>query len=305
MRKLSKKKIKWILRWKEKGLNNKDISVAQNISPRWVRHLYSQYRNHGRIVVKRPGRKRKPIPLDDIKLILKEHPMNSGAVILEQRIHGKYHKHIPHNTIHMVLKHSGYAKDSPNKQKRRKPWIRYEREYSLSLVHRDWHESKNIPGKWVIVYEDDASRMILAMDEWDNANTENSIATLKKAIKAAEPYGGIKCILTDHGTQFVTNKQNRKGNSRSEFQRFLDRHGIGHILGRVNHPQTNGKIERFFQEYKKKRSKFKTLDEFVEWYNTDRLHMSLKMHYAETPYQAFIRKMEPAVWLGKARGWFG
>lgn len=304
MHKLTKKKIRWILRWKQKGKSTKDISVSQKVSRRRVQQIWKQYTDNGRIVLKRPGRKRRPIPLDDIKLILKEHPMNSGAVILEQRIHGKYHKHIPHNTIHMVLKHAGYAKDCPNKQKRKKPWIRYEREHSLSLVHTDWHESKSIPGRWAIAYEDDASRMILAMDEWDNANTKNSIATLKKAMKAAEQYGGIQCILTDHGTQFAANKQNKKGSSRSEFQRFLDKHGIKHIIGRVNHPQTNGKIERFFQEYKKKRSKFKTLDEFVEWYNTDRLHMSLKMRYAETPYQAFIRKMDPAIWLNKVRGWF-
>ena len=304
MRKLSKKKIKWILRWREKGLSNKDIAVAQNITPRWVRHLYSQYRNHGKIVVKRPGRKQKPIPLDNIKLILREHPGNSGAGILEKTILAKHKIRIPHNTIHMVLKHAGYAKDEPNKQKRRRPWVRYEREHSLSLVHTDWHESKNIPGKWVIAYEDDASRMILAMDEWDNASTKNSITTLKKAMKTAEPYGGIQCILTDHGTQFVANKQNRKGTSRSEFQRFLDGNGIGHILGRVNHPQTNGKIERFFQEYKKKRSKFKSLEEFVGWYNNERAHMSLKLRYAETPYQAFIRKTEPAIWLSKVRGWF-
>ena len=292
MRKLNKKKIAWILRWKGRGLTNRELADSQKISPRWVRFLCSQYRNQGRIVVKRPGRPRKPIPLEDIKLILKEHPRNSGAIILEQRIQGKYHKHIPHNTIHMVLKHAGYARDEPKKQKRRK-WVRYEREHSLSLVHADWHESKAVPGKWVIAYLDDASRMILAMDEYDHATTENSLKTLRKAMEVAKPYGGIRQLLTDNGSQFLR-----------EFNKAIEGTGIEHIYTRVNHPQSNGKIEKFYDTYNKKRSRFKSLEEFVEWYNTDRLHMSLNMRYAETPSQAFLRKMDPAVWMGMVKGWF-
>jgi putative transposase len=304
MRKLNKAKILWILRRKREGMSNNDIAVVQKVSPRWVRHLWSQYRNYGRIVVKRPGRPRTQLALEDIKLILSEHPKNSGAVILESRIEAKHHKHIPHNSIHKVLRMAGYAEGDPRKQKRRRPWVRYERHHSLSLVHTDWHESKITPGKWVIAFEDDASRMILAIDEYDNANTENAIKTLKKAMAFAEPYGGIECILTDHGTQFTVNKPDCKKPTLSDFEKFLRANGIGHIMGRVNHPQTNGKIERFFQTYNRKRAMFKTLEEFITWYNTDRLHMSLKMHYAETPHEAFMRKMEPSVWLGKAKDWF-
>jgi len=43
--------------------------------------------------------------------------------------------------------------------------------------------------------------------------------------------------------------------------------GIGHIVGRVNHPQTNGKIERFYGTIEEKPALFKSVDEFVSWYN--------------------------------------
>lgn len=292
MRKLTKKKIRWILRWKGRGLTNKELADSQNVSPRWIRNLYSQYKGHGKIFVKRPGRPRKPIPLDHIKLILKEHPGNSGATILEKTIQAKHKIRIPHNTIHKVLKMAGYAKDEPNKQKRRRPWVRFERKHSLSMVQTDWHESKAVPGKQLITYLDDASRKVLAIGEYDNATTENAVKTLKEAIKAAEPYGGIECILSDNGSQFL-----------DEFNKALETYGIKHIYGRVKHPQTQGKMERFHQTYNQKRSRFKTLEEFVKWYNEQRAHMSLKLRYAETPSQAFIRKMEPGVWLGKVR-WF-
>jgi putative transposase len=300
MRKLTKRKIRWILRWKGKGLTNKEIASAMKITPRWVRHICSTCRKHGRMEFKLAGRPRKPIPLENIKLILAEHSNNSGAVVLEKRIQGKHHKHIPHNRIHMVLKHAGYAKNEPKKQKRRK-WVRYEREHSLSLGHTDWYLNKE--GRHVIAYLDDASRLILACDEYDRQSSANAIKTLMKAMLFAKRYGGIKAMLTDHGAEFYANKQDKKGRAKTEFQRFLEKQGIEHIVGRVNHPQTNGKIERWFQTYGKKRFKFNTLSEFLEWYNTDRLHMSLKMHYAETPYEAFIRKMEPVVWFKDVR-WF-
>jgi hypothetical protein len=59
--------------------------------------------------------------------------------------------------------------------------------------------------------------------------------------------------------------------------------------------------ERF---YKNHRGRFESLDEMIEWYN-NRPHGSLNLRRAETPNQAFIRKMHPEVWLGFAIKVFG
>ncbi len=292
MRKLTKRKVVWILRWCRKGIPTSELAVSQKVSQRRIQQILRMHRLYGRIVLRRAGRPRIPVPVETITLVLQEHARNSGAVVLEHRIEAKHHKHIPHNTIHRVLRQAGMAMDDPKKQKRRR-WIRFERQHSLSLASTDWHESKAVPGKQVIAFLDDASRVILAIDEWDEATTENAIKTLHRAVRFAEPYGGICQVLSDHGTQF-----------QKEFDKVLAAHGIEHIRSRVKHPQTNGKIERFFSTYTRKRAQFRTLEAFVVWYNTDRLHMSLKMHYAETPAEAFRRKMEPGVWLSKAREWF-
>jgi len=50
----------------------------------------------------------------------------------------------------------------------------------------------------------------------------------------------------------------------SQNLRFLAENGIKHIIGRVNHPQTNGKIERFYGTLEAKIRYFDTTDEFVE-----------------------------------------
>ncbi len=69
----------------------------------------------------------------------------------------------------------GFAKQQESKQKRRKPWIRYEKEHSLSAVHIDWHESK-INGKQLCTILYDASRKVLAAGEFDNATEEEIIS---------------------------------------------------------------------------------------------------------------------------------
>ena len=36
---------------------------------------------------------------------------------------------------------------------------------------------------------------------------------------------------------------------------------------------------------------FDTIDEFIEWYNHKKPHMSLTLEELETPYMAFLRKL--------------
>ena len=80
-------------------------------------------------------------------------------------------------------------------------------------------------------------------------------------------------------------------------RKLVKKQGIKHILSRKNNPQTNGKIERWFQEYKKHRHMFESDQDFAEWYN-NRIHGSLMLEWGETPNEAFIRKLRPECLLG-------
>lgn len=61
----------------------------------------------------------------------------------------------------------------------------------------------------------------------------------------------------------------------------------------MHHPQTNGKIERFFGLLDAKKKLFRDVDELIEWYSYDKPHMSLDFDNAETPEEAFWRKLTP------------
>jgi len=116
--------------------------------------------------------------------------------------------------------------------------------------------------------------------------------------QAREANGIIRELNTDRGSQFYANKWSRKGiKGISEFEEYLDSRGIRHIPSRVNNPQTNGKMERWVQEYKKHRERFPSGKVFAEWYN-NRLHGALWLEHAETPREAFQRKLRPECLLG-------
>ncbi len=109
---------------------------------------------------------------------------------------------------------------------------------------------------WVCAVLDDASRMILSGGEFSAATAENSINLLREAYETYQHISPIREVITDHGTQFYASKRDLQGNSEHSFEMFCKEMNIQHILARVKHPQTNGKMERWFQTYAKNRQRF-------------------------------------------------
>ncbi len=66
--------------------------------------------------------------------------------------------------------------------------------------------------------------------------------------------------------------------------------GIGLINSRPYHPQTNGKLKRFFQALEKELVHRKGVQEYVDYYNERRLHWALDIDNYEKPLEAFHNK---------------
>lgn len=182
------------------------------------------------------------------------------------------------------------AKDEPRK-KGKKKWVRYERSH---LVPFTWTGSSMKGMESGFVQLDDAS-MILAAGEFDNATAENSIKLLDEAYNKYLHIALIREVITDHGSQFYANKRNKKGKAKHSFEEYCRRKGIRHILCKYNHPQSNGKMEKWFDTYNRYRENFDSINEFVDWYNRVRPHMSLNFDELETPKQAFYRKCDDII----------
>ena len=193
-----------------------------------------------------------------------------GACRIEQILKEKGFG-ISHRQIEKLLVRNGLVEPNIKKQRPRK-WVRYELPNPNDLWHTDWSFDP-FTGHNLGIYIDDRTRLITSYGIFRRATAVNSIALLKTGIAS---YGKPKAVMTDHGAQFYANRPETDQRN-TQFRIALDALGIKHCLARVNRPQTNGKVERFFRTYKEEfiQETFSEIRDYIEHYNKRRLHMSL------------------------------
>jgi hypothetical protein len=74
-------------------------------------------------------------------------------------------------------------------------------------------------------------------------------------------------VITGHGSEFYANKRVDRGEAEHAFDTYLVDHDIKYTPCKAGRPQSNWKIERFYQTYEKRRWRFESLVAFVEYYN--------------------------------------
>ena len=122
---------------------------------------------------------------------------------------------------------------------------------------------------------DDYSRYIVHWELCETMKAEDVQSTVHSAVKKAGLKKGQRpVLLSDNGACYVS----------SELKGYLSAMKIRSIHGRVAHPQTQGKIERYHRSMKnvvKLDNYFhpeqlkEAINEFVDYYNNERYHESL------------------------------
>ena len=159
--------------------------------------------------------------------------------------------------------------------------MRFEREYTDVTVHMDWYSNEE--DHQVLAVEDDASRRVFDMIERDSSSATQSVELLDSVRESLDAPIPILEVITDHDSEFVNTHTDDRPCLDHTFERYLHENDIKHTLCKVGRPQSNGKIERFFQNYDKYRWRLGTLSEFFAFYNEERPHMSLDWDNLETP----------------------
>jgi len=109
MRKLTNKKIKWIIRQLDKATPVREIAAVMRMTPIRIYQLKKQYEETGKKPeLKQAGRKPEPIDPDIERTFLEVYQKYKlSPVMLEKLIKRDYGIHIPHNNIYkVVLKHN-------------------------------------------------------------------------------------------------------------------------------------------------------------------------------------------------------
>jgi len=248
-----------------------------------VYNLVAKHKQEGQLAyrAKKPGRPRLRINQRFVKTVIE---LRKETDYGSQKIHfilAKRGFSVSQHIIQTILDENKLTEPCEKRRGQRK-YVRYQWPISNYMWHTDWSEYN---GKWYLAFIDDRSRKIMTAGEFDNATEANAIFSLYQAILTNEACPVI--VLSDKGTQFYNSKRNKKGElTPSLFEQELKSLGIEFWTSRRNHPQTNGKMEKWFDTMKKylKKHPDKSLQNFVKWYNEERIHHALQY---ETPEKAY------------------
>lgn len=274
-----------------KGFSIQNLAIRYGKSERtiyrWLTTSFQENSSGQRKVYPSPiGTKKYPLELfDRIREIKEELPQRSAPVI-QRLLQKELSTRTPSlSTIRKYIRDNNLTYTKVN---RRNGYIKFERAQPNDLWQVDIAGVQSIErlGKlYLIALLDDHSRFIVAAEYFKDQKGRNVLKVLRDAVLA---YGRPRQILADNGTQF----RNLIGKLGTKYTKLLERLDIKPIFARARHPETKGKLERWFgtvkqmflveaRYYASCRSSFSLLKfnsmfkEWVKWYNTEKPHRSL------------------------------
>jgi transposase InsO family protein len=195
---------------------------------------------------------------------------------------------IGHSSVHRVLVRHGHNR---LRWPEPKTFRRYEKSRPGELVHVDLkylYRWKNTQREYAFAAVDDFSREAVAQIR--PARTSEDAAAFLERLVVALPYR-IEAVMTDNDFIF-TMRYACHSDRQTRFQQACRSLGIEHWRARPRHPQSNGKVERFFRTLddecfavhrpRSSRTRMRVLEDFLKYYNQQRPHLSL---HGLTPVQ--------------------
>jgi transposase InsO family protein len=195
--------------------------------------------------------------------------------------------HLTRSALHRCLQRHGISRlpqiegDKPKRSRFKS--------YPIGFVHIDIAEVHTEEGRLYLFVAIDRTSKFAFARLVESAGKIEAAQFLHDLIEAV-PYR-IHTVLTDNGIQFTPRKQDIY-NGRHIFDRVCEQHGIEHRLTKVNHPWTNGQVERMNRTIKEatvRRYHYDSHDQlrahlqlFVDAYNHAR---RLKTLRGLTPYE--------------------
>ncbi|MGG5171247.1 IS481 family transposase [Pseudarthrobacter sp. J1738] len=303
-----------------KSIRQGQLSPAQaaehfGVSRRWVYELMRRYRCAGEDGLVPQSRRPHSNPRQTQESVreriralrheLTVKGLDAGAETIAWHLESEGLEAPAPSTIHRVLRQAGLVINEVHKRPR-SSWHRFEagqpnETWQSDFTHWALADGTDIE---ILNFLDDHSRFLI----YCTAHRRVTGALVLEAfIQSGEIHGFPASTLTDNGMVFTTKLAGGRGGLNA-FEKTLRDLKIVQKNGKPNHPQTQGKIERFHQTLKrwltiqKPATTLGQLNEdlvrFLNVYNTERPHRALQRRTPAQTYAA-LPKAQPE---GLAKG---
>ena len=239
------------------GRTPAEVAAAYGVSRSWVYELVARYRAEGAAAFepqsRRPRVSPRAIPQATVSLIIELRKelagqgLDAGPDTIAWHLKHHHQTRVSPATISRYLARAGLVVPEPRKRPR-SSYIRFQAEQPNECWQADFthYPLTSGTGTEILTWLDDHSRYALSVTAWHRVTGPIVLATFRAA---ARKHGPPAATLTDNGMVFTTRLSGGKG-GRNGFEHELRRRGITQKNGKPNHPQTQGKVERFQQTLK-------------------------------------------------------
>jgi transposase InsO family protein len=280
------------------GQSQSEVARTYGVSQGWISRLMSRYRLEGEAAFEPLSRVPKVSPAataaETVELVLRlrkqldEDGLDAGADTIGWHLAHHHATALSRATINRILVRAGTVTPDPSKRPK-SSYIRFEADqpnecWQSDFTHYRLTGPDGKPGldTEILTWLDDCSRYALSVTAHPRVTGAIVLATFRETVAT---HGVPVSTLTDNGMVFTTRFSGGKG-GRNHLEHELRQLHVTQKKGQPNHPQTQGKVERFQQTLKKwLRSQpnqprtpadLQTLiDTFVDLYNHQRPHRSL------------------------------
>ena len=288
------------------GQSQAAVARSYGVSQGWVSRLMARYRVDGEAAFEPRSRAPKTspaaTPAATVEVVLRlrkqlvEAGLDAGADTIGWHLQHSHRVQLSRATINRILIRAGAVVADPSKRPK-SSYLRFEAEMPNECWQSDFTHYRLSDGTdtEILTWLDDHSRYALSL----TAHPRVTGPIVRDTFRATVAAHGIPAsTLTDNGMVFTTRLAGGKG-GRNHLEHELRALNITQKNGHPNHPQTQGKVERFQQTLKKwlraqpdqptTISELQTLLEaFADEYNQRRPHRSLA-HQA-TPATAYTTR---------------
>jgi len=250
--------------YREEGITARLVGHELGISESTVWEWAKLYRKYGEAGLKGPVPQRTgpklPVAVQAKITELKQQDPRQGVKRISQILRRFFFLKASPETVRQHLKAVDLAAGKrPVRKKTKPPPRRFER----STPNQMWQSDITyftFQGKtaYIIGFLDDYSRFVTGLGVFRSQTSAYVVDTYREAVAT---YGAPTEMLTDNGRQYASWR------GKTQFQKELKRDHVEHIRSTPHHPQTLGKIERFWQSLKEEflsRARFETFEEARE-----------------------------------------